>query len=472
MVSLVWFREDLRVRDNAALADAAARGAVLPVYCFDPRADDSEGGIFGLPKRGARRARFRLESVRDLRTQLRERGADLLVRRGKPEDVLPELAREFGAEACFYSETPATEERAIERAVRESLPESVVAEPRWTKTLHHRADLPTPVADIPDTFTPWKEEVENDAGAEPRDVIPAPDALDSPDADGGDIPSLAELGHRVPERDERAAFAYRGGSAAARERVAEWVWEGDNLRAYAETRNGLHGPDYASRFSAWLADGSISPRELYAEAKKYEAERVANKSTYWLVFELRWRDFMTFQFEKHGAQFFSPGGIRERNIEWSRDSAAFTRWQVGETGVPFVDAGMRELRETGYLSNRLRQNVASFLANDLGVDWRLGAAHFEAELIDYDVCSNWGNWAYQAGVGNDSRDRSFDVLSQAKRYDDDAAYVKRWCPELSGLITEYAHEPWRMSADEQERYGVELGQDYSRPMEGLGRYIG
>jgi len=470
MVSLVWFRDDLRVRDNAALADAAARGPVLPVYCVDPRADSE--GMFGLPKRGARRARFRLESVADLRRQLRERGADLLVRRGKPERVVPDLAREFDADACFYGEMPATEERRTEHAVREALPDRTVPEPRWTKTLHHPDDLPTPVPDIADTFTPWKESVEDCPEAEPRDVVPAPDSLTAPDADFGDVPALADLGHPDPERDERAAFEYRGGSAAARERIEEWVWEGDNLREYAETRNGLHGPDYSSRFSAWLADGSLSPRELYATVEAYEAERVANKSTYWLVFELRWRDFMTFQFEKHGAAFFSAGGIRGRDIDPSPDPAAFTRWRAGETGIPFVDAGMRELQATGYLSNRLRQNVASVLANDLGVDWRRGAAHFETELVDYDVASNWGNWAYQAGVGNDSRDRSFDVLSQAERYDPAASYVTRWCPALSALPATYAHRPWRLSADEQARYGVDLGTDYPRPLAGLDRYTG
>ncbi len=470
MVSLVWFRDDLRARDNAALADAAARGPVLPVYCVDPRADDPDGGMFGLRKRDARRARFRLESVADLRRQLRERGADLLVRRGKPEDVVPELAREFDAEACFYGEEPAPEERAVERGVRAGLPAGTTPEPRWTKTLHHPEDLPTPVSEMADTFTPWKDGVED--GDEPREVVPAPDTLSTPDAEFSELPSLAALGHREPDPDERAAYDYRGGSAAAHERIENWVWEGDNLREYAETRNGLHGPDYSSRFSAWLADGSLSPRELYAAADEYEQERVANKSTYWLVFELRWRDFMAFQFEKHGRTFFHAGGIRERELDWSHDSAAFTRWRVGETGVPFVDAGMRELRATGYLSNRLRQNVASFLANDLGVDWRLGAAHFEAELLDYDVASNWGNWAYQAGVGNDSRDRSFDVLSQAERYDPDAAHVKRWCPELSALPPEYAHQPWRLSADEEEHWEVELGTDYPRPMDELGRYTG
>jgi len=122
------------------------------------------------------------------------------------------------------------------------------------------------------------------------------------------------------------------------------------------------------------------------------------------------------------------------------------------------------LAATGYLSNRARQNAASFLANDLRIDWRRGAAHFETELVDYDPASNYGNWAYVAGVGNDSRNRSFDVLWQAHRYDPDAEYVTTWCPELAGLPAEKAHEPWRLAADDRTRYGVELGADYPEPM--------
>ncbi|ELK51716.1 deoxyribodipyrimidine photolyase, partial [Haloferax sp. BAB-2207] len=265
--------------------------------------------------------------------------------------------------------------------------------------------------------------------------------------------------------DDRGVLPFDGGETAALDRVESYIWAGDHLREYKETRNGLLGADYSSKFSPWLNEGCLSSRYVKAEVDRYEARRVENDSTYWLVFELRWRDFFQFQFAKHGSDCFHREGIRERtDIDWRRDDAKFERWAAGKTGIPFVDANMRELNATGYMSNRGRQNAASFLANDLRLDWRRGAAYFETRLVDYDPASNYGNWAYIAGVGNDSRDRSFDVRWQANRYDEDAEYVKTWLPELDAVPAEYAHEPWKLSEAEQASYGVELGVDYPEPI--------
>ncbi|WEL17124.1 Deoxyribodipyrimidine photolyase [Halorhabdus sp. SVX81] len=211
--------------------------------------------------------------------------------------------------------------------------------------------------------------------------------------------------------------------------------------------------------------GCLSPRDVHQTVQDYERERVSNDSTYWLNFELRWRDFFQFQFAKYGGKLFTPGGIRERtDLDWRRDESDFRRWQEGRTGVPFVDAAMRELAATGYVSNRARQNAASFLVHDLGIDWRWGGAHYEHHLLDFDPASNYGNWAYIAKVGNDSREGGFDVLSQAERYDPGAEYVQRWCPELDGLVDAYAREPWLMDEAVQRERGVVLGEDYPEPM--------
>ncbi|WP_254838323.1 DASH family cryptochrome [Natronomonas marina] len=460
--AVVWFRDDLRVTDNPTLADAvAAADRVVPVYTFDPRRRGD--GEYGPAKHAPHRTRFRREAVLALRGALRERGGDLLVREGRPADVVPSVASEVSADAVFAATKAAPEELAAESAVRRALGAGVDVERRWTHTLYHPEDLPTPPADMDDTFTPWRKAVE--AATEVRAPVPAPESVPVPDGlAAGEVPTLPELGVEAPTDDDRAVLRFEGGEPAGMARVESYVWEGDHLREYRETRNGLLGADYSSKLSPWLAAGCLSPRWVHREVERYEAERVANEDTYWLVFELMWRDFFQFQFRKHGAAFFAPGGIRDADAGWRRDREAFRRWAAGETGVPFVDANIRELNRTGYMSNRGRQNVASFLADALRIDWRWGAAYFESRLVDYDVASNWGNWAYQAGVGNDSRDRFFDVCSQAEYYDDDAEYVKTWLPELEGLPPEYAHRPWRLSEGEQADYGVGLGVDYPEPM--------
>jgi deoxyribodipyrimidine photo-lyase len=164
--------------------------------------------------------------------------------------------------------------------------------------------------------------------------------------------------------------------------------------------------------------------------KEYEALHGANDSTYWLIFELIWRDYFRFAMKKHKAKFFKKGGIQNRPPKTSDDKKALLNWINGNTGVDFVDANMNELRLTGFMSNRGRQNVASFLCNDLQLDWRYGAAYFEQQLIDYDVASNWGNWAYLAGVGNDPRgNRYFDIAKQSRQYDAASEYRRLWLGE-------------------------------------------
>ncbi|MFC7072715.1 DASH family cryptochrome [Halovenus rubra] len=459
--AVVWFRDDLRLSDNPTLANAVNTATeVIPVYVFDPR--DRRETRYGVEKLAPHRARFRRESVLNLQESLQDCGGELLVREGKPETVIPDVARRFEADAVYAQTKPATEEVSVEYGVRDALPAAVSFHRRWTHTLYHINDLPTRYDRIDDTFTPWRKAVESHADV--RDPLPAPKAVPTPAVDGIDVPTPSDEDIEQPDHDSRAVLRFEGGETAGKRRVREYFWDNDRLREYKETRNGLLGADYSSKFSAWLATGCLSPRWLHAEVQRYENERVSNEDTYWLVFELLWRDFFQFQFLKHGADFFAPTGIRDVHKEWKHDRKAFRQWADGETGIPFVDANMRELNRTGYMSNRGRQNVASFLTDALEVDWRWGAAYFEKQLVDYDVASNWGNWAYQAGVGNDSRDNHFNVLSQGEYYDDDAAYVTTWLPELSELPAEYAHRPWRMSAEEQATHSVELGSDYPRPM--------
>ena len=464
--ALVWHRNDLRVRDHEALHDAARRhDRVVPVYCLDPGHFGT--GMFDLPKTGAIRARFLTESLADLRASYQDRGTDLVVRHGRPEDVLPDLVRQTDAtEVCLFEEI-GTEEKDVEAAVVDALRDTD-AQPAyfWETTLYHIDDIPFDEADdIPDVYTQFRKGCEKRSSV--RDTLPAPDDL-APlpdDLDPGSIPSLDDLGYDADGSvDERSVLPFTGGETRGLERIRDYIWEADCLKKYKKTRNGLLGANYSSKFSPWLAHGCISPRTIYEEVQRYERERVSNKSTYWMTFELIWRDFFTYVTWKAGDALFRPGGIIGNDIDWTYHDESFERWATGTTGIPFVDANMRELNRTGFMSNRGRQNVASMLSQSLKLDWRMGAAYFESRLVDYDVASNWGNWAYNSRVGNDPRARYFNIVKQAQRYDSDGDYVRHWLPELEDVKDAYVHEPHKMSRSEQGQAGCILGADYPMPV--------
>ena len=218
-------------------------------------------------------------------------------------------------------------------------------------------------------------------------------------------------------KDSRTAFPFKGGEIAANERLDYYFFESEKLAFYKKTRNGLVGVDDSSKFSPWLANGSISAITIYHEVKKFEREIKKNQDTYWLIFELIWRDYFKYVSLKHGDRIFYQSGILQKSYDWYKNDKALNEWINGRTKEPFVNANMLELKKTGWMSNRGRQNVASYWAKQLKQDWRIGAAYFESMLLDYDVHSNWGNWMYNSGVGNDPRDRIFNIKRQAEMYD-------------------------------------------------------
>ena len=467
-MTLYWFRNDLRLHDNEGFLKATQKAdQVLPVFVFDPRIFEKTS--LGFCKTGGYRAQFILESVANLRASLRARGGDLLVRIGEPERVLAELAQQYDATELHLSKEIAQEETDVESSLSKRLKQlNVDMVFTWMSTLYHVRDLPFAINRLPEVFTNFRNKVEKEAAVRP--TVAKPERVNLPtDFEAGEIPTLEELGfsaEEITEPDPRGVFDYRGGETAGLQRLHDYLWESDDIATYKETRNGLLGADYSSKFSAWLSLGCLSPRRIYEEVKRYEAERTANDSTYWLIFELLWRDFFHFVMLRWGTRLFKPSGLKlAKDKRWRHDRALFEKWKTGQTGVPFVDANMREIAATGYMSNRGRQNVASFLAHDLGLDWTWGAAWFESLLIDYDVCSNWGNWNYVAGVGNDPRqDRYFNQYSQATRYDENGDYVKYWLPELARVPADQIHRLWQLTPDEQEMYGVVLGENYPLPM--------
>jgi deoxyribodipyrimidine photo-lyase len=245
-----------------------------------------------------------------------------------------------------------------------------------TSTLYLAEDLPFPVKDIPDVFTHFRKATELKAVV--RKALAKPSCIKSPEIKPIDLPSFADLNLAFTAMDNRAALKFIGGETEAIARLNHYFFESRAISQYKETRNGLVGADYSSKFSAWLAHGCLSPRFIYQELKNYEAQFGANESSYWLVFELLWRDYFCFMMKKYKAKFFQLAGIQTNaQKEIKTNPQQLQDWVDGNTGIDFVDANMLELKLTGFMSNRGRQNVASFLCNDLNLDWRCGAAYFE-----------------------------------------------------------------------------------------------
>ncbi|TCN50679.1 DASH family cryptochrome [Flavobacterium circumlabens] len=424
--AIVWFKTDLRITDNEALLKATLQNeSVIPIYCFDDSHFATTG--YGFKKTGDFRGQFLIESLIDLDTNLRALGSGLLVLKGRPEIEIPKIVKQYKAGKVYAKREVAYEEKYTENLVKSEL---------WklqceiltfsTSTLYHAEDLPFSIKNIPDVFTDFRKKVEKDSAI--RLALEKPANIKSPDIPELDLPNLQQLGLQKISMDPRAAIQYIGGESQAIKRLNHYFFESRSISAYKETRNGMTGPDYSSKFSPWLALGCISPRFVYQELKKYESLYTANESTYWLVFELLWRDYFRFMMKKYHNSFFQKNGIK--NTDFTSKPVDFEQlqnWIDGKTGVDFIDANMIELKLTGFMSNRGCQNAASYLCNDLALDWRYGAAYFEQQLIDYDVCSNWGNWAYLAGVGNDPRgNRYFNTEKQAADYDKNKTFRNLW----------------------------------------------
>ena len=511
---------------------------ILPVFVFDTTRiyGSNVRSPLGSLKCGPRRAKFVLEAVSDLRSNLEKRGSGLVVAVGKPEKILADIANAAanslsnnGNSAVVdlrivCQEEVCSEELSVEKAVRSSVAKVISQkkgsrfsfESVWGSTMYDPDSLPfnSGVYGIPDTFTPFRNKVENncqigvplevpsDANlALPSDVAVGSSPLgtflhgkQSTASDPNDatsitnskcsltfFPTLVDLGYDAEdiafasEVDPRSAMPdnYRGGETFALERVKDYIWTKDLLKIYFDTRNGMIGSDYSTKFAPWLALGNISPRYIAQECRQYEEQRVQNKSTYWVVFELLWRDYFKFFAKKHGDKIFHLHGTignqsNHPNVngrKWGMDPKQIQAWKDGMTGYPLVDANMRELAATGFMSNRGRQNVCSFLAIDMNMDWRFGGDYFEETLLDYDVHSNWGNWCAGAGVTGGRLNR-FNIVKQSKDYDFGGEYVRLWCPELKNVPDKYVHEPWKMSEEMMKECGVKIGRgrDYPAPI--------
>lgn len=420
---LHWFRHDLRVNDNEALLKLSrATGAVVGIYVFDPSWEQENK--LGMLHLGEHRKAFIQSALNDLKKRMQALGSDLIVLEGNPVELLSELSKQV-SHISYETHNGFNERREVEQLKSRAQDTTFIE--GGSNYLYELNDLPFAIENMPDTFSPTRRKLEK--YATPRLATEAPDNCTLAQLSLDDFARnlLADVEAFRSDNAKHDLGNYTGGETAALERIEDYFFASDNIASYKETRNGLDGWDFSSRLSAFLAHGCISPATVLSRLKEYEAQRVANDSTYWLFFELLWREFFHLNHLKHGSKFFEYTGIQNKSPQTKLDREKFEAWCKGETGYNIVDASMRQLNATGFMSNRARQLVASCFVHELHSDWRWGAAYFEQQLIDFDVASNWGNWQYLAGVGSDPRGhRQFNLDKQTQTYDPNQQFINKW----------------------------------------------
>ncbi|GHG73948.1 deoxyribodipyrimidine photo-lyase [Alishewanella longhuensis] len=440
MSTLVLLNHCLRLKDNPLLAQAS--GELCAVVTLEKT--QFFGKQYGLHRANLTRLRQQMLLIADLKQQLAKHHIGLVTLFGNSTTELLQLAKRLKATKLLAAEPTAPEEYHLFQQLATQLKLNL-NDANSLLANQLRPDLVM----LSDRFTSFRKRLE------PLLLVSAPLTDFSPSGSqqwlspetawtlSESWQQLTDFAPALPQSQKLSGPLYACESASW-QRIEHYLWQQKHILHYKETRNGLVGENYASFFSIPLALGSLSVRSLWQQIELFEQQVAANDSTYWLKFELLWREFFRWQMRKYQTAWFSANGIKgpkqflppQLNVKMR---LRFAQWCQGQTGVPFVDANMRLLNQSGLMSNRGRQNVASYLIHDLGLDWRLGAAYFEQRLLDYDVASNWGNWAYIAGYGN-SEARPFNIIKQALSYDANADFVKQLLPEIiaSGKA---AHRP-------------------------------
>lgn len=448
-IGIWWIRRDVRLADNEALTAVLRHHShVIPTFILDPRFEQS-------PYVGDKRRAFLWAGLRQLDADLRQRGSYLVVRQGEPLTELGRLLAETGA-AAIYAEADATPyARQRDRAIAAALPLHLLP----GLTVHPPEAVLKADGQPYTVYTPFSKVWKERPLPTPASVLPTPERIPTP-------PDIASL--PLPETPALpASVPFAPGEAEAQRRLAAFV-EQHTIYRYSDQRNrmDLNG---TSQLSPYLRFGMISARQT-AVAALAAAQTAADKETrkgaeVWLN-ELIWREFYV-SILYHFPHVLKGSFRREYNaIPWNNDPAHFAAWQEGRTGFPIVDAAMRQLAQTGWMHNRARMIVASFLVKDLLIDWRWGERHFMQHLLDGDPANNNGGWQWTAGVGTDAAPyfRIFNPILQGEKFDPNGRYIRTFLLELADVPDAYIHEPAKMPPLEQRRSGVTIGQTYPRPI--------
>lgn len=446
---ILWFRQDLRLSDHLALNQALQAGSVIPVYIFDPQA----GAPWAL---GAASRWWLHHSLAALNQALQARGSRLILRQGPAQHCLAELLRETGAVRIFASRLYEPLRAAEDARLQQILPLEL-----WGGSLLFEPGQILTGSNTPfKVFTPfWRACLDSPA---PRLPLPAPDSLPPLPAGLESLPLPAlDLLPRIPW-DQHFPACWQVGEEAAQQRLQAWLQQG--LQHYAEERN-LPAQPGSSRLSPHLHFGEISPFQVWHAVQGVHLPASAEESRRVYLTEIGWREFAAQILHTFPHTDREPLDPRFRNFPWRDDAAALKAWQQGQTGYPMVDAGMRELWATGWMHNRVRMIVASFLTKDLLLPWQRGAEWFWDTLLDADLAANSLNWQWCAGCGADAAPyfRIFNPVSQGEKFDPAGAYVRHWVPELSRLPDRWLHRPWEAPPLVRLEAGVELGGNYPAP---------
>jgi len=438
-IGLFWFDRDLRLHDHPALSKAAREvDYLLCVYVDDTRL--SEPSRFVDTGSSNHRKQFLNEGLNDLYESLAQLGQRLHTFSGRPEKIIEALVNLYGVSDVYRSQPSGHYEIRYAEELLNNCPTLRINEVA-SSTLLNSADLPFSLDCFPETFSKFRRAVEPLKINPPEATVkrlPPPPVLSADDEASMAVFKLANsmalaspksgIPNDATDSTPNTTIA-TGGEKAGLSHLREY-FKTSYASLYKEQRNDLSAWSHSTKFSLWLAQGSISVREIVDQLHNYERREGANESTYWIVFELLWREFFFWHARVYGARLFAFKGVKNKRPLTSAYAERIMRWTKGTTPFPLVNALMNELATTGYMSNRGRQIAASCLIHELSVDWRFGAAYFEQQLIDYDVGSNWGNWQYIAGVGTDTRDvRRFNIEKQTQTYDPDGTYRRRWLPE-------------------------------------------
>ncbi len=430
--ALYWFSHDLRLQDNRSLASLIEPADEIAfVYVVDPRWFNSDN--YGHKQVGCHRWQLIYQSLQQLNSQLRVHGHQLYILYGCAEQVIVSLVKEQKIDLLGHSQQVGVYEQSHWQKVQQSLPQ-VDFVSCWDSTLFSPDQLTLSEKNLA-SFSKFRKSVEK-APVDPDETtvislesLPQPlQIMDTATAEAR-WAKASTLSSDVYGKIEPYEGSFKGGELCAIEHVIAY-FETDRPSSYKTTRNALDGWNNSTKMSHFLALGNLSARQLWHYLKHYEARYGANESTYWIGFELLWREYFQWLALQLGTQLYRFQGGAEHEPLTQYFDDLFTQWCEGNTSHPLVNACMKELNNTGYMSNRGRQIVASCLVNELGIDWRFGAAYFQQQLIDHDVASNWGNWQYIAGVGADPRGgRHFNIEKQIQQYDPDGHYTNKWQAE-------------------------------------------